>query len=171
MGYLHQLFTSVLGDDVVYFTTDGPSKKMLTCGMIKGVLATIDFRAGEFHSISLYGVYGVAIGTWLFPWELALRAYHASAETQFTWCEVDESVTLPQDGMSVHGCITPSWRWSLFQLADWSRWYGWNVLIGDTLQQPREDSNSQLFDWESHHHHWATLSPRSYLVGCLIAFW
>ncbi|XP_071811924.1 beta-galactosidase-like isoform X1 [Apostichopus japonicus] len=47
MEYLHKLFVNVLGDDVVYFTTDGPSKSMLTCGMIKGVLATIDFRAVE----------------------------------------------------------------------------------------------------------------------------
>lgn len=47
MEYLHRLFMSVLGDDVVYFTTDGPSKKMLTCGMVKGALATIDFRAVE----------------------------------------------------------------------------------------------------------------------------
>lgn len=46
MEHLHKLFVKVLGDDVVYFTTDGPWKKMLECGMVKGVLATIDFRAG-----------------------------------------------------------------------------------------------------------------------------
>lgn len=47
MEHLHKLFVKVLGDDVVYFTTDGPWKKMLECGMVKGVLATIDFRAVE----------------------------------------------------------------------------------------------------------------------------
>ena len=47
--HLYDQFHSYLGDDVIYFSTDGSGKKMLTCGQsgVKGLYGTIDFGAGE----------------------------------------------------------------------------------------------------------------------------
>ncbi|XP_077978621.1 beta-galactosidase-like [Glandiceps talaboti] len=43
---LRSKVVDVLGDDVVLFTTDGPSNNMLKCGALQGVLTTVDFGAG-----------------------------------------------------------------------------------------------------------------------------
>ena len=47
MGYLRDLFRSVLGGDVVLFTTDGSGESYLQCGAIDGVYATVDFGPGS----------------------------------------------------------------------------------------------------------------------------
>ena len=47
MRHLYQLFHSGLGDDVVFFTTDGPVDKLLKCGSLQNVYATVDFGTGK----------------------------------------------------------------------------------------------------------------------------
>ncbi|XP_022079919.1 beta-galactosidase-like [Acanthaster planci] len=44
--HLLKLFKSHLGEDVVYFSTDGPSKGMLECGTLQGIYTTVDFGPG-----------------------------------------------------------------------------------------------------------------------------
>uniref|UniRef100_A0A914HCT6 Beta-galactosidase n=1 Tax=Globodera rostochiensis TaxID=31243 RepID=A0A914HCT6_GLORO len=43
MRWLRDSVRESLGDDVVLYTTDGPSEKMLRCGSIDGTFATVDF--------------------------------------------------------------------------------------------------------------------------------
>ena len=44
MGNLRDLFKQHLGDDIVYFTTDGNNENYLKCGTVDGVYPTIDFN-------------------------------------------------------------------------------------------------------------------------------
>ncbi|XP_038077603.1 beta-galactosidase-like [Patiria miniata] len=46
MRHLLRQFKSHLGEDVVFFTTDGPSQRLLECGSLQGIYATVDFGAG-----------------------------------------------------------------------------------------------------------------------------
>ena len=45
------MFRQHLGNDVVYFTTDGDGVGFLKCGAIPDVYATVDFGPGKFVSI------------------------------------------------------------------------------------------------------------------------
>lgn len=44
--YLAKLFRSVLGDEILLYTTDGANDHMVTCGSIPELYATVDFGAG-----------------------------------------------------------------------------------------------------------------------------
>lgn len=46
LRHLTRLFRSLLGDEVVLFTTDGGSVGFLKCGSIQGLYATVDFGPG-----------------------------------------------------------------------------------------------------------------------------
>ncbi len=57
MRHLSLLFRAHLGDEVVLFTTDGPSVGYLKCGSLQGIYATIDFGPGLHilhHPYDLY---------------------------------------------------------------------------------------------------------------------
>ncbi|KAL3112467.1 hypothetical protein niasHT_015952 [Heterodera trifolii] len=43
MRWLRDFVRETLGEDVVLYTTDGPTEKMLSCGAIEGTFATVDF--------------------------------------------------------------------------------------------------------------------------------
>ncbi|XP_043093436.1 beta-galactosidase [Puntigrus tetrazona] len=45
--HLSLLFRAHLGDDVVLFTTDGPTVGYLKCGSLQGIYATVDFGPGS----------------------------------------------------------------------------------------------------------------------------
>ncbi len=47
MNHLRETFVKHLGEDVVLFTTDGYSDRMLTCGGIPSLYRTVDFGAGD----------------------------------------------------------------------------------------------------------------------------
>lgn len=46
LRFLQKRFRYHLGNDVVLFTTDGAQKKMLQCGTLQGLYATVDFGPG-----------------------------------------------------------------------------------------------------------------------------
>lgn len=43
MNTLRDIFQKIIGDKAVLYTTDGISDRMLRCGSVSGVYATIDF--------------------------------------------------------------------------------------------------------------------------------
>ncbi|XP_027625452.1 beta-galactosidase isoform X3 [Tupaia chinensis] len=47
LRFLQKLFRHHLGDDALLFTTDGAREKLLQCGALQGLYATVDFGAGE----------------------------------------------------------------------------------------------------------------------------
>lgn len=47
MRFLLKRFRYYLGEDVVLFTTDGANEKLLQCGTLQGLFATVDFGAGS----------------------------------------------------------------------------------------------------------------------------
>uniref|UniRef100_A0A8R1DHI1 Glyco_hydro_35 domain-containing protein n=1 Tax=Caenorhabditis japonica TaxID=281687 RepID=A0A8R1DHI1_CAEJA len=47
LRFLRDLTKAYVGDDVLLFTTDGPSQNMLKCGSVEGVLPTVDFGPTE----------------------------------------------------------------------------------------------------------------------------
>ena len=46
INFLHDLFEQQLGNDTVFYSTDGPSSRMVSCGSSKDILTTIDFGPG-----------------------------------------------------------------------------------------------------------------------------
>ena len=46
MAHLQDLFVTHLGKDVVLFTNNGCSNRMLACGTLPGMLSTLDFGGG-----------------------------------------------------------------------------------------------------------------------------
>lgn len=46
MKHLRDKFRSVLGDEVVLFTTDGAGEQFMKCGKVDGLYATVDFGSG-----------------------------------------------------------------------------------------------------------------------------
>lgn len=47
LRFLEHRFHYHLGSDVILFTTDGASEKMLKCGTLQDLYATVDFGAGQ----------------------------------------------------------------------------------------------------------------------------
>nr|XP_006821084.1 PREDICTED: beta-galactosidase-like [Saccoglossus kowalevskii] len=52
LRFLRNKAMDKLGDDVVLFTTDGPTQNMLKCGTLQNVLTTVDFGSGK-HTLQL----------------------------------------------------------------------------------------------------------------------
>ena len=48
-GQLRDQVKSVLGDDVVIYTTDGAGDNYLKCGKVEGTYATVDFGGGQLY--------------------------------------------------------------------------------------------------------------------------
>lgn len=46
MSHLQALFEKYLGQDVILFTVDGHSDKMLECGSLPSLFTTVDFGPG-----------------------------------------------------------------------------------------------------------------------------
>ena len=47
MTHLQTLFEQHLGKDVILFTTDGYSDRMINCGSLPTLFTTVDFGAGK----------------------------------------------------------------------------------------------------------------------------
>lgn len=47
MGTLRYIFQKIIGNKAVLYTTDGIYDRMLRCGSIPGVYATVDFGTGS----------------------------------------------------------------------------------------------------------------------------
>ena len=56
MTHLQTLFEQYLGKDVILYTTDGYSDKMINCGSLPTLFTTIDFGAGKESKAELDGV-------------------------------------------------------------------------------------------------------------------
>lgn len=53
MAHLQDLFMTYLGKDVVLFTNNGCTNRMLECGTLPGMLSTLDFGGGYVkHSLA-----------------------------------------------------------------------------------------------------------------------
>lgn len=53
MSHLQATFEQHLGKDVILFTTDGYSDRMLECGTLPTLFTTIDFGAGKGNYLSI----------------------------------------------------------------------------------------------------------------------
>ena len=47
MTHLQTLFEQYLGKDVILYTTDGSSDRMINCGSLPTLFTTVDFGAGK----------------------------------------------------------------------------------------------------------------------------
>ncbi|XP_065182869.1 beta-galactosidase-like [Sycon ciliatum] len=56
IDYLYNLYRKQLGDDVVIYSTDGPTTRMITCGSSKDIFTTIDFGAGGSDPMNTFKV-------------------------------------------------------------------------------------------------------------------
>lgn len=48
LRFLQKRFRSHLGNDVILFTTDGSNEKLVQCGTLQGLYATVDFGPGQY---------------------------------------------------------------------------------------------------------------------------
>ena len=56
MTHLQTLFEQYLGKDVILYTTDGYSDRMINCGSLPTLFTTVDFGAGKESKAELDGV-------------------------------------------------------------------------------------------------------------------
>ena len=56
MTHLQTLFEQYLGKDVILYTTDGSSDRMINCGSLPTLFTTVDFGAGKESKAELHGV-------------------------------------------------------------------------------------------------------------------
>uniref|UniRef100_T1J8I2 Beta-galactosidase n=1 Tax=Strigamia maritima TaxID=126957 RepID=T1J8I2_STRMM len=78
--HLRDLHRSLLGDDVILFSTDGASDGLLKCGKIEGVYATVDFGPGTnitkaFHAQRNHEPKGPLVNSEYYPGWLDHWAY------------------------------------------------------------------------------------------------